>query len=256
MIGRVGSDPHGEQLIQGLEEDGVDVSGVARDQDWPSGAALILVEKDGQNMIAVAPGANGSAGESEVAALLRGLQRSDVVVLQLEVPLPTVAAAAAAAKGVGATVLLNAAPSTTLRGDVLPQSDVLVVNETEASDLAGIQVTDAGTGALAAQHLAAHARSIVVTMGEAGAIVWASGVATTAPPFAVEAVDATAAGDAFVGAVALGLAAGWSLLEAVRLGSAAGAGAAASRGARSSLPRAADLERLVGYKLDLSRMST
>jgi ribokinase len=255
MIGRVGLDAHGEQLLEGLEEDGVDVSGVARDGNAPSGAALILVGKDGQNMIAVAPGANGSVGEAEVTTLLRGLQEGDLVVLQLEVPPSAVALAAASAKRAGATVLLNAAPSPPPNGRELPESDVIVVNEAEASDLAGVEVIDAESAARAAQRLEPYSDAVVVTMGGAGSVLWASGSATTVPPLPVDAIDATAAGDAFVGALAVGLAAGWSLLEAVRLGNAAGAAAAGSLGARSSLPHAADLERLFGLKLDLKRMS-
>lgn len=249
MVGRVGSDAHGEELIRGLVEDGVDVSGVTRDTRAPSGAALILVGSGGQNMIAVAPGANGRVGEHEVRALVEGLGSGDVVVMQLEIPLPAVVSAAEQARLAGARVLLNAAPSTTPADRAIPESDVLVVNEAEAADLTGTPVRDLVAAERAALRLAASAAAVIVTMGGAGAVLCESGRSTRVAPMVVDAVDATAAGDAFVGAVAMGLAAGWSLRETVRVGSAAGAAAAGRLGARSSLPRPPDLERLFGLRL-------
>jgi ribokinase len=249
MVGRVGSDAHGEELIRGLVEDGVDVSAVTRDTHAPSGAALILVGSGGQNMIAVAPGANGRVGDEEVQALVEGLGSGDVVVMQLEIPLPAVVSAAEQARLAGARVLLNAAPSTTLADRAIPESDVLVVNEAEAADLTGTPVRDLVHAERAARRLGASAAAVIVTMGGAGAVLCESGRSTRVAPMVVDAVDATAAGDAFVGAVAMGLAAGWSLQESVRVGSAAGAAAAGRLGARSSLPGPPDLERLFGLRL-------
>jgi ribokinase len=253
MIGRVGSDAHGQELIRGLVEDGVEVSAVTRDREEPSGAALILVAAGGQNMIALAPGANGRVGEEEVEALVRELNGGDVVVLQLEVPLQTVLSATQRARRAGARVLLNAAPSTPLAGQPPPLTDLLVVNEAEAAELAGEPVGDLAGAERAALRLAASAAAVVVTMGAAGAVLWESGKATRVPAPAVDAVDATAAGDAFVGALAMALAAGWNVTEAVRLGAAAGAAAASRLGARSSLPRPADLDRLFGLDLQSAR---
>lgn len=249
MVGRVGADGHGEELVRGLAADGVDVSAITRDPDAPSGAALILVGGGGQNMIAVAPGANGQVGEEEVVALVQGLEAGDVVVMQLEVPLQAVASAAERARQAGATVLLNAAPSTTVAGPALPESDLLVVNETEAADLTGTPVRDLVGAERAARRLADSAAAVVVTMGGAGAVLWEAGDTTRMRPLEVDAVDATAAGDAFVGAVAMALAAGWNLSEAVRVGSAAGAAAATRMGARSSLPTRPDVEQLLGDRL-------
>jgi ribokinase len=253
MVGRVGADAHGEQLIRGLVEDGVEVSAVTRDSETPSGAALILVSGGGQNMIALAPGANGRVGEEEVEALVRGLGGGDVVVLQLEVPLTAVFSAAERARHAGARVVLNAAPSEPLAGQRPPPTDVLVVNEAEAAQLAGEPVIDLVGAERAARRLAPSAGAVVVTMGAAGAVLLDSERVTRVPPLAVDAVDATAAGDAFVGALAMALAAGWNVSEAVGLGAAAGAAAASRLGARSSLPRPADLERLFGLDLQSAR---
>jgi ribokinase len=253
MVGRVGSDGHGQTLLAELSKDGVDVSGVSRDAEAPSGAALILVDRNGQNLIAVAPGANSRVGEVEVKTLVGGLEEGDVVVLQLEIPAEVVSAAAEEARRAGARVLLNAAPSAPLAGKPVPPCDLLVVNESEAADLAGMPVPDLDAAERAAERLAESAEAVVVTMGAAGAVLWEPEGPARVPPLAVEAVDATASGDAFVGAVALGLTTGWSLREAVHLGSAAGAAAASKLGARSSLPNPADLDRLFGLSLASGR---
>ena len=249
MVGRVGADAFGEDLLSGLAADGVDVSGVTRDNEEPSGAALIVVDASGQNQIAVAPGANGRVGEAEVERLRDGLGPGDIVVLQLEVPLAAVFETAAAARQVGARVMLNAAPSTPLAGGPVPEVDLLVVNEGEAVELAGLPVSGLAAAERAAARIGGWADSVAVTLGAAGAVLWNQGVATRIDPRHVEAVHATAAGDAFVGAVAFGLAAGWSMRRAVEVGVAAGAAAVTRLGAWSSLPRLADLRRLFGIEV-------
>lgn len=253
LIGRVGADVFGEELAGGLEADGVDVSGVARDDVEPTGAALIIVESGGQNLIAVAPGANGRVGDAEVARLLDGLTAGDVVVLQLEVPLRTVLAAAAGARRADAVVVLNAAPSGHLATHSLPDVDVLVVNESEAADLTGVRMAGVEAAVGAAEQLGRRARAVAVTLGAAGAILWEKGRATQIDPLPAEAVDVTAAGDAFIGAAALGISEGWNILEAARLGAAAGAATVTRVGARSSLPRPDDLHRLFGIDLEQRR---
>ena len=237
MVGRVGADAFGGQLLEGLRADGVDVSRVAVDPDEPSGAALIVVEEGGENTVTVAPGANGRLGEAEVARVSHGLRPGDVVVMQLEIPLATVLAAAEAAMSAGARVVLNAAPSEALSGCEPPRVDVIVVNEREADDL-GVDGLRRAAGAL------------VVTLGEAGSILYAGGHQKRIEPHRVAAVDATAAGDAFVGALAFELARGASTEHAVSLGNAAGAAAATRLGARPSLPTPEDLRRLFGIELE------
>jgi ribokinase len=239
MIGRVGADAFGAQLLEGLREDGVDASGVTVDLSEPSGAALIVVETGGQNQITVAPGANGRVGPDEVRRLRDVLDRGDVLILQLEVPLATVRTAVEVGNDAGARVILNAAPSTALVEDEVPPVELLVVNEAEAAEL-GLA------------RLRAPAAVLVVTLGAAGSVIHEGDRVTRIDPHRVDAVDATAAGDAFVGALAFAVADRWPVIDAVRLAGAAGAAAVTKLGARSSLPRPADLERLFGIKLTSS----
>jgi len=246
MVARVGGDAFGQDLLRGLREDGIDVSGVACDPSEPSGVALIVVDDGGQNTVTVAPGANAGVGEAELARLSAGLERADVLVLQLEVPLPAVRAAVAAARAAGALVVLNAAPAQPLAGQAIPDVDVLVVNEGEAAQLSGLPVGDSESAEAAAARLGQSARAVVITLGAAGSVLWEAGRTSRVAARPVRAVDATAAGDAFVGAAAFGLAAGWPVMDAVQLGGAAGAAAATKLGARTSLPTRSDLNRLFG----------
>ena len=236
MIGRVGGDAFGAELLAGLREDGVDTSGVAVDEGDASGVALIVVDRDGENQITVAPGANGQVGDDEIARLRDSLSAGDVLVMQLEIPMPAVQPAIGAAHEAGARVILNAAPSGAMAGRHVPSVDLLIVNEGEAEQLGGVALVNA-------------VEALVVTLGAAGSVLYEKNKATPIQPQKVDAVDATAAGDAFVGAVAFALARGASLVEAVRLGGAAGAAAATKVGARPSLPTPADLKRLFGMEV-------
>jgi ribokinase len=249
MVGRVGKDSFGDELLANLTSDGVDIKGVARDPDEPTGAALILVEMGGENMIAVARGAGRLVGDADVARAAGSLKERDVLLLQLEIPLAAVAAAARAAKAAGARVILNAAPVASLEASLLSQLEVLVVNEIEAEPLLGRPAADPGQAEQAAYAaLALGARSAVVTLGAAGAVLAQGKEIHRINPQRVQAVDATGAGDAFVGALAAALAAGAALVEAAELAGAAGAAAVTKPGAQASLPRLEDLRRLFGVE--------
>lgn len=250
MVARVGRDAFGDALRNSLTREGVDVSAV-RDAQEASGVALVTVDDHGENSIVVIPGANASLSADDLNFEL--FVGARVVVLQLEVALPTVRRAAQLGRAAGACVVLNAAPAQALSSEDLADVDVLVVNEDEAEILSGCTVQDAGAFEVAAK-LSERGVAVVMTLGPRGA-VWAErGLSNlrSRTAFAVNAVDTTAAGDAFVGALAVSLSEGGSLSEAVRWGCAAGALTATKRGAQISLPRRPDIEQLMTLSSELS----
>lgn len=265
FVGRVGADEFGALLTRSLSHAGVDVGGV-HEVGRPTGVAFIQVDAAGENTIVVAPGANAELTPEAAASALAG--GCSVLCLQLEVPLETVLAAARAGRAAGAKVLLNLAPAVALSAAQLADVTHLVVNEHEAGLLLGLPAARVSAEPeAAAARLTDLVPNAVVTLGERGA-AWArrNGEAVGAgragdeltgheltghvPAFAVEVVDTTAAGDAFVGALAarLSLAPNGSpddLREAVRFASAAAALATTRRGAQPSLPPASEVEALL-----------
>ncbi len=243
MIGRVGNDSYGENLLVGLSAEGIDTSKV-RPSSGPTGTALITVDAAGQNSIVVVPGANAQVVPEDLAPA--DFAGAAVTVLQLEIPLETVSWAATLARSAGSRVLLNAAPAQPLTDELLQEVDVLVVNEFEAAQVAGAEEPQTPEEALElARRLAGRVPVAVITLGERG-LVWAGAEGEGhMPAFEVEEVDTTAAGDAFVGGLAAALAAGEDFISALSYGSAAGALAATEPGAQASLPGLKDLFGLI-----------
>ena len=238
MVGCVGDDSYGPILRRGLDAEGIDTRYVTTRHDTASGVALIAVAPDGQNTIIVAPGANAALAVAGIDHAAEEIRSSDALLIQLEVPLPAIVRAAEIAREAGTIVVLNPAPAQPLPGDVLALADFVVPNETEAAALTGITPHDWTTAETAARALLGQRKgSTVITLGSRGALLLHGGTATRQPAFKVDAVDATAAGDAFLGAFAVALAEGRPPEEAVRWGAAAGALAAATVGAQPSLPR-------------------
>lgn len=245
MIGRVGKDVFGKQLLEHLNTEEIDVRWVEQ-LDVPSGVAFISVDDQGQNSIIVAPGANKHLGPDSLVP--QAFEGAKVILLQLETPLLTVRAAGRLGKQAGATTILNAAPATSLDKRDLEFIDVLAVNEIEAGMLLNKARPQNPDEALAqAADLSKLVPSVIITLGKQGTIWKRAGDAGEGyqEPFRVEAVDTTAAGDAFLGALAVALAEEQSLKAAVRWASAAGALAATKVGAQPSLPRRDDIEQLL-----------
>jgi ribokinase len=238
FVARVGSDELGEAAIEGLRAEGIDVRHIGRDPAEPSGVALIVVDEAGENAIAVAPGANEALSVQNVEEARPAIESADVLLLQLETPLPAVKRAAELAAHAGAAVILNPAPARSLPDALLELVDVLTPNEGEAELLA-----EQATPSAAAAHLRQRgAARVVVTLGAAGALVCTGADPHIVPGFPVRAVDTTAAGDAFNGALAVALGSKIPLTEAVRFACGAGALAATAPGARPSLPSRARLD--------------
>ena len=237
MVNAVGDDPNGRAILENLREQGVVVDDVAT-VAGSSGVAPIWVDGTGMNRIIVIPGTNAHVAADGAAAAVRRL-RPAVVVGQFEIPQATTSAAFAAAREVGATTILNPAPGAVIEPGLLAATDWLVPNETEFALVGGRALT----GSLDDQAAAitalgdALAVSLVVTLGERGVALRPRGevVVWIAAP-SVNVVDTTGAGDAFVGAFAVGLGLGWSPVSAATLGCAAGADSVTRAGTQSSYP--------------------
>lgn len=246
MVGRVGEDDFADQLLGGLDADHVNHQGVARDSGSPTGVALIVVDDGGQNSIVVAPGANMRVSPGDVDAAEQTIAAADVLLLQLEIPLDAVQHAAEVAHDHGVTVVLNPAPARDLPAGLLSRVDVLIPNESETGLLTGLPV---GSGAelrdAAGALLEQGVSTAILTLGARGALLATGSGLESIPAFRVQAVDTTAAGDAFAGGFAVALAEGKPLAEAVRWGNAAGALATTRLGAQPSLPRRGELEELL-----------
>ncbi len=241
FVGLVGDDDAGRTLTSALRRAGVDTGALGVHPEAPSGLALIAVDPHGENTIVVSPGANARVGPEEIAAAEARLRTAGAVLLQLEIPLPAVAAAAAAAGGL---VILNPAPAAPLPAELLERVDVLVPNRTELATLAGTPVPETLEDVERAADALAPER-IVVTLGADGALVCDRGTVEHVPALEVEAVDATAAGDAFCGALAVALVGGVTLADAARRATVAAALAVTRKGAQPSLPTASEVAGLL-----------
>jgi ribokinase len=246
FIARVGNDLFGNQALSDLAKDGIQTDFVMRDEQQPSGVALIFVAKDGQNNIAVAPGANARLSPVDVNRAGKAFAHADVLLTQLETPLETVIAAAGLAVQHKLPVILNPAPAQPMPDALLRCVSILTPNEREAETLTGIRVKDDDTAAKVSDKLHAHGvATIVITLGPRGAFVSDKDGGRTVPGFKVKAVDTTAAGDIFNGALAVALAERRPLLDAVRFANAAAALSVTHLGAQASAPARDRIESLL-----------
>jgi ribokinase len=246
FVAKLGTDDFGDQALENFRRDGIDTEFVFRDRESPSGVALIFVDDGGENMIIAAQGANAKLSPGDIDRSQAAIEGADMVVLQLETPLETVEYAVAIAAEKDVPVLLNPAPGRQLEPHLIEKIDCLTPNETEAEILTGIKVTDdSAAGKAGAKLLGLGAGSVVVTMGKRGAMLIAREESSLIPGFIVDAVDATAAGDAFTGGLAYALASGRDLKGAVKFANAVAALAVTRMGAQPSMPTREELERFL-----------
>jgi ribokinase len=252
LIGRVGSDAFGEQLLANAEQEGIDVTHVGRDETAASGVAMICVDAQGQNNIAVASGANYQLTAEHVREAWAALPHVDLLVMPLETPLETIETAVSLANQSGTKVILNPAPAQKLPSHILAGVDVLVPNEPETARLTGMPISTPEETHLAARQLLSLGVShVVLTLGSRGALVLdgSTGQFSEVSPYPVTVVDTTAAGDAFVAGLAVGLAEGKSLVEAAQFANAVGALAVTKQGAQPGMPRREEVNQLFGAGL-------
>jgi ribokinase len=242
MVGCVGDDQAGRDLLAALDGDGVDTARVRVVAGVPSGTAFITVDEAGENQIVVSPGTNARLTPDDVEAAAVTLEAARVTLLQLEVPQEAVAAAARTAGGL---VVLNPAPVRPLPDELLGAVDVLVPNRVELAQLAAAPAPETVADATAlAGRLAS--RAVVVTLGAEGALVVEDGRTSHVPAVAVRPVDTTAAGDAFCGGLADALAGGAGLEDAARWAVRVAAAACTRQGAQASLPTPDEVRALPG----------
>jgi ribokinase len=242
LVARVGHDMFGEQALAGFVDHGINVNHVQREK-CPSGVALIFVAKDGENSIGVGSGANAKLSPADVRKAKSAFADADAVIVQLETPLETVQAAADLAAAEGAIVILNPAPAQPLPDALLNKVSIVTPNETEAELLTGIRVTDEASCEMAADVLLRKGiETVIITLGSRGSFVATKTSKQLVPGFKVTPVDTTAAGDTFNGALAVALADGQPLIEAVRFANAAGAISVTRMGAQPSAPTRVEIE--------------
>jgi ribokinase len=246
LIGCVGDDDAGAAMRRALDEQGIGVEGVVTAPGVASGTALIFVDREGHNQIGVAPGANHRLTVEMARAGEPSIEWAQVLVSQLEVPVPVVRWALETARRHGVPTVLNPAPVQELSDELLGLVTYLTPNAGEVAALTGIEVGDLDSGRRAAARLCERGvGTVIITLGEEGALVYDGATAVHFEAFPIEAVDTTGAGDAFNGALAVGLSAGGSLEQVIPLASAAAALTCTRRGAQDALPDRADVERFL-----------
>ncbi len=249
LVARVGRDMFGKQAVAGFVKAGINVDFVRRDQACPSGAALIFVAKGGENCIAVASGANGRLSPADVKRAGKALAQAAILLTQLETPLATVQAAADIAAASGVRVILNPAPARPLPDRLLRRVFLITPNETEAELLTGIKVDNVASAARAADKLLAKGvKAVIITLGARGAFAAYDGHKQMVPGFKVRALDTTAAGDMFNGALAVALSEGKPMDQAIRFANAAAAISVTRLGAQPSAPARGEIMRLLAER--------
>lgn len=250
FIACLGSDAIADDILMQFTQDGINLQSVHKVPEQTTGVALIFVNREAENCIGIYAGANACLDKNYVKKYANQIRQADALLLQLETPLDSLIEAVKIAKAAGKMVVLNPAPAQTLSTDFLQQIDLITPNETEASQLTGIQVKDLSSAEQAAQIL--HDKgipNIIITLGEHGVWLSQNGQGQHVPAFKVHAVDTTGAGDTFNGALMTALLEGQGFIDACYFASAAAALAVTKAGAQPSIPWRAEIEKfLINFK--------
>lgn len=237
FICKTGRDLFGKQALQAYEKEGIDTSFVFSSKTAPTGVAAIYVDKKGENCIVVAPGANFELLPNDIDVATEAIKACDIILMQLEIPMETVEYVAALGKQYNKKVILNPAPARELPQKLMESVYLITPNETEAEIITGIQITDENAMQQAAKKMNSMGiENVIITLGAQGAYVYSPTFAGIVPANKVKAVDTTAAGDIFNGALAVALSENVALEQAVRFASKASAISVTREGAQPSAP--------------------
>lgn len=249
LIGCVGDDHFGTQMLASLAHDGVDISYVVRQVGMATGIAGVWVDDQGHNSIVITPGANQALSNSDIDAAAGVIKSAEFLLCQLETPLGSVVRAIDIAKQHGVMVIFNPAPMQPLEQALLRMIDYLIVNETEASQLSGVEVYDDETASFAATKLLeSGVGAVLLTMGARGVLIAQPGVMIAIPAVSVEVVDTTAAGDTFTGAFAVALARGLNVVDAGVEAQYVAALSVTALGAQTSIPQRHEVEQFMASR--------
>ncbi|WP_353931388.1 ribokinase [Okeanomitos corallinicola TIOX110] len=246
IIGRVGNDNFGLELINNLKNCGVQTENIFIDETVNSGIAVITVGQKGENNIIVIPGANAKVNQEDINKLYPLLPTTNAILLQLEIPIDTVIQIAKIAQNTNIKIILDPAPAQILPEEIYPLIDIITPNEIEASQLVGFAVTGEETAAKAAEILLQKGvKCAIIKLGAKGVFCATKQESFYIPAFSVQAIDTVAAGDAFNGGLAAALFHQKPLKEAVNWGAATGALATTKLGAQSSFPDRITLDKFL-----------
>lgn len=249
FVCKLGSDIFGQQAMEGFKKEKINTTYCYTSPDTASGVALITVNAAGENEIVVASGANNELTKEDIDKAHAAFEQADIMLIQLETPIATVEHAIRKGYEMGKRVILNPAPAQAISADIYPCLYLITPNETEAALLTGIEVTDAATANQAAEALLQFgAQQVLVTLGSRGAFFKSSETQALIPAKKVKAIDTTAAGDVFNGALAVALAEGWDWLEAIGFAASAAAFSVTRMGAQTSAPTRAEVQSVAASR--------
>lgn len=249
FITSLGNDLNGMNSIDYYKKEGLDASLSLIVEDIPSGVAMIWVDNKGDNSIVIIPGANDELKPEYIKRIEAEILKGDLLVLQMEIPYETVAYICNFASSNNKQIMLNVAPAVVLDHDIMNKIDILVVNETEAELISGESISSIGEEAVVDKLRSLGAKTVVLTLGKKGSILKNDQQYLSVPAFTVDAVDTTAAGDTFCGALAAGLSKGHSWRQAMQFASAASAICVTRMGAQTSIPYESEVEKFLNKNI-------
>jgi ribokinase len=246
MVAKLGRDPMGQMMFESYQQLGIDTQYVLWDEDHFSGVAPILVDDDGRNMIVIIPGANMALSPQDVIAAGEAIEGAPVLICQLEIPVETTLEAFRIAKGAGVTTILNPAPAAPIPAELFQLTDIIAPNETETEILTELPVGTIEEAKRAAAALSARGpQSVIITLGERGAVLLTEEGFSHVPALPVNSLDSTGAGDAFIGSLAFFVAQGMDLRKAVGKSNAVAAVSVTRIGTQVSFPSRDEVKHIL-----------